>query len=34
MGHLPEDELWAMAAGNAARLFGHPLPERDDWRRR
>lgn len=29
---VPEDELRAMAAGNAARLFRHPLPERDDWR--
>jgi len=25
---------YTMAAGNAARLFRHPLPERDDWRRR
>jgi len=32
MGELPEDELRAVAAGNAARLFRHPLPERDDWR--
>ena len=32
MGGLPEDERRAMAAGNAARLFRHPLPERDDWR--
>ena len=32
MGDLPEDELRAVAAGNAARLFRHPLPERDDWR--
>jgi len=29
---LPEDELRMIAAGNAARLFRHPLPERDDWR--
>jgi predicted TIM-barrel fold metal-dependent hydrolase len=33
MGHLPDEELRAIAAGNAAQLFGHPLPERDDWRR-
>jgi predicted TIM-barrel fold metal-dependent hydrolase len=32
MGDLPEDELRAVAGGNAARLFRHPLPERDDWR--
>jgi predicted TIM-barrel fold metal-dependent hydrolase len=32
-GHLPEDELRAISAGNAARLFRHPLPDRDDWRR-
>jgi predicted TIM-barrel fold metal-dependent hydrolase len=29
---LPDDELRMVAAGNAARLFRHPLPERDDWR--
>ncbi|MCL5444894.1 MAG: amidohydrolase, partial [Actinobacteria bacterium] len=29
---LPEAELRAVAGGNAARLFRHPLPERDDWR--
>jgi len=29
---LPNDELRMVAAGNAARLFRHPLPERDDWR--
>ncbi len=29
---LPEDELRAIAGGNAARLFRHPLPDRDDWR--
>jgi predicted TIM-barrel fold metal-dependent hydrolase len=29
---LPDDELRLVAAGNAARLFRHPLPERDDWR--
>jgi len=34
MAGVPDDELRAMAAGNAARLFRHPLPERDDWRRR
>jgi len=32
MAGVPEDELRAMAGGNAARLFRHPLPERDDWR--
>jgi predicted TIM-barrel fold metal-dependent hydrolase len=32
MGHLPQDELRRMAAGNAAALFRHPLPEVDDWR--
>jgi len=32
LGHLPDDELRAIAAGNASRLFRHPLPERDDWR--
>ena len=32
MGGLPEDELRAVAAGNASRLFRHPLPEHDDWR--
>ena len=31
---LPNDELRMVAAGNAARLFRHPLPERDDWRTR
>jgi hypothetical protein len=31
-GDLPDDELRAVAAGNAARLFRHPLPEVDDWR--
>jgi predicted TIM-barrel fold metal-dependent hydrolase len=31
-GHLPEPALRAMAAGNASRLFRHPLPPRDDWR--
>lgn len=32
MGHLPQDQLRAMAAGNASALFRHPLPEVDDWR--
>lgn len=32
MKGVPEDELRAMAYGNAARLFRHPVPERDDWR--
>jgi predicted TIM-barrel fold metal-dependent hydrolase len=31
-GQLPEASLRAMAAGNASRLFRHPLPPRDDWR--
>ncbi|HLN17843.1 MAG TPA: amidohydrolase family protein [Acidimicrobiales bacterium] len=31
-GDLPEAELRAIAGGNAAKLFRHPLPERDDWR--
>jgi predicted TIM-barrel fold metal-dependent hydrolase len=31
-GSLDEAELRMVAAGNAARLFRHPLPERDDWR--
>ncbi len=31
-GHLPDDEWRAIAAGNAARLFRHALPSRDDWR--
>jgi len=31
-GHLPDDELRMVAAGNAAKLFRHPLPARDDWR--
>ena len=29
---LDDDELRMVAASNAARLFRHPLPERDDWR--
>jgi hypothetical protein len=32
LAHLPEDEMRMIAAGNAARLFRHPLPPRDDWR--
>jgi predicted TIM-barrel fold metal-dependent hydrolase len=32
LGHLPDDELRSMAAGNAARLFRHPMPPADDWR--
>jgi predicted TIM-barrel fold metal-dependent hydrolase len=32
MGHLPLHELRQMAAGNAAGLFRHALPEEDDWR--
>ncbi len=32
LGDLPEDELRAIAGGNAAALFRHPLPARDDWR--
>jgi len=31
-GHLPDAELRGVAAGNAADLFRHPLPARDDWR--
>ena len=31
-GSLPDDELRAVAAGNAAALFRHPLPPVDDWR--
>jgi predicted TIM-barrel fold metal-dependent hydrolase len=29
---LPEDELRMVAATNAAGLFDHPMPPRDDWR--
>ncbi len=29
---IPDDELRKIGAGNAARLFRHPLPDRDDWR--
>ncbi len=32
MGHVPETDLRSMAAGNAARLFRHPMPESEDWR--
>jgi predicted TIM-barrel fold metal-dependent hydrolase len=32
LGGLPGDELRMIAAGNAARLFRHPLPDKDDWR--
>jgi predicted TIM-barrel fold metal-dependent hydrolase len=32
MAGVPDDELRAMAYGNAARLFRHPLPGTDDWR--
>jgi predicted TIM-barrel fold metal-dependent hydrolase len=31
-GGLPEPERRAIAGGNAARLFRHPLPDQDDWR--
>jgi predicted TIM-barrel fold metal-dependent hydrolase len=31
-GELDPDELRMVAAGNAATLFRHPLPPRDDWR--
>jgi predicted TIM-barrel fold metal-dependent hydrolase len=31
-GELPEAELRRIASGNAAQLFRHPLPDRDDWR--
>jgi predicted TIM-barrel fold metal-dependent hydrolase len=31
-GGLPDHERRAIAGGNAARLFRHPLPGRDDWR--
>ncbi len=31
-GSLPDEELRAVAGGNAARLFRHVLPEVDDWR--
>ncbi len=31
-GGLPDHELRAVAGGNAARLFRHRLPDRDDWR--
>jgi predicted TIM-barrel fold metal-dependent hydrolase len=31
-GSLPDDELRAVAGGNASRLFRHRLPLVDDWR--
>jgi predicted TIM-barrel fold metal-dependent hydrolase len=31
-GQLPDREQRAIAGGNAAQLFRHPLPEQDDWR--
>jgi predicted TIM-barrel fold metal-dependent hydrolase len=31
-GGLPEDLLRKVAGGNAAALFDHPLPPKDDWR--
>ncbi|HWE66407.1 MAG TPA: amidohydrolase family protein [Acidimicrobiales bacterium] len=31
-GHIPDEPLRAIAAGNAGRLFRHALPEQDDWR--
>jgi predicted TIM-barrel fold metal-dependent hydrolase len=32
MGGLDDTELRMVAAGNAAQLFRHPLPPKDDWR--
>ena len=32
MAELDDSELRAVAYENAARLFRHPMPERDDWR--
>ncbi len=32
LADLDETELRQVAAGNAARLFRHPLPVADDWR--
>jgi predicted TIM-barrel fold metal-dependent hydrolase len=32
LGALADDELRSVAGTNAARLFRHPLPTRDDWR--
>jgi predicted TIM-barrel fold metal-dependent hydrolase len=32
LGRIPESEQRLIAAGNAARLFRHQLPARDDWR--
>ncbi len=31
-GTLPDAALRMVAGGNAAALFGHRLPDRDDWR--
>jgi predicted TIM-barrel fold metal-dependent hydrolase len=31
-GHLPADRRRKITAGNAARLFRHPLPATDEWR--
>jgi len=31
MGHMPREEVLAMCANNAARLFRHPLPGGADW---
>jgi predicted TIM-barrel fold metal-dependent hydrolase len=31
LGHLPREEATAIAGGNAARLFRHPLPTTPDW---
>jgi predicted TIM-barrel fold metal-dependent hydrolase len=32
LGHLPDDELRMIAAGNASRVFRHVMPPKDDWR--
>ncbi len=32
LGHLDPDQLRMVAGGNAATLFRHPMPARDDWR--
>jgi len=32
LGHLPESELRGIAGANAAGLFRHRLPDKDDWR--
>jgi predicted TIM-barrel fold metal-dependent hydrolase len=31
-GSVPDRERRAIGGGNAATLFRHPLPPRDDWR--